>query len=298
MNGRVCVRSRRVQGSAIASALGLFGILAAPAVVTAQLTFSSRLDAVRVDVSVRRGDQAVTGLGAKDFEVRDNGVLQQVDLVGYEETPVHVVLALDTSGSVEGQRLTQLRSASVRLMRALRPGDTAALLTFADRIAIQSRLSGDVPSLIAALMAPPPTGDTALIDAAHAAMVLGEAESGRPLTIVFSDGADTASFLTPDLVLATARRTGSVVYAVTTSRSERSEFLDNLVEATGGRRLAVDSAERLSDTFAAILAESRQRYLISYTPRGVSGDGWHDVTVRVRVRDAQVRARPGYYAGR
>ena len=32
-------------------------------------------------------------------------------------------------------------------------------------------------------------------DAVYTAMVLGDDEAGRPLVIVFSDGADTASFL-------------------------------------------------------------------------------------------------------
>jgi len=42
-----------------------------------------------------------------------------------------------------------------------------------------------------------------------------------------------------------------------------------------------------------ILQEFRQRYLISYTPRGVAKDGWHKLDVRVK-RGGTVKARPGY----
>jgi hypothetical protein len=126
--------------------------------------------------------------------------------------------------------------------------------------------------------------------------VLGGSRPGRPLVIVFSDGTDTASFLSPGLVLDTARRTEPVVYAVTSRQDEQDRFLDDVVRLTGGRRIEIASLERLSDAFAEILGESRERYLISYTPTGVSRGGWHAVIVRVPGRRAEVRARPGYLA--
>jgi len=42
-----------------------------------QPTFSSEIETVRIDVSVRQGRQALRGLTAADFEVLDNGVRQQ-----------------------------------------------------------------------------------------------------------------------------------------------------------------------------------------------------------------------------
>lgn len=273
-------------------------LLATQAVETQQApVFSAATNAVRVDVSVQAQGRAIRGLQAADFEVLDNGVQQRVDLVDFDNVSLNVVLTLDMSGSVRGERLLQLRQASEQLMAALAPGDATALVTFTDIVSIRAAFSSSRDDLLAALRQPVPGADTSLVDAVHAAMTLGESESGRPLVIVFSDGADTASFLTPDLALDTARRTGSVVYVVTTPQVARSEFLDDLVELTGGRRLEISSMDRLSGAFAEILAESRERYLISFTPEGVAPDGWHDLVVRVRNRRADVRARPGYHAG-
>jgi VWFA-related protein len=261
-----------------------------------QPTFSSRVSAVRLDVSVRQGGESVRGLQADDFDVRDNGVRQQIELVGLERTPVNVVLALDMSGSVQGARLDQLRTAGERLIAALGGEDSAAVLAFTEVVAIRTGFTTDRAALIGALHEPAQGRDTALRDATHAALALGGSRSGRPLIILFSDGTDTSSFLSEDLVLTTARRTEPVVYAVTSVLAERDRFVDDVVRLTGGRRLEIPSLDRLSETFAEILGESRERYLLSYTPTGVAAGGWHEVDVRVPGRRAEVRARPGYLA--
>lgn len=269
-----------------------------PASMTPQgATFASRVDSVRVDVSVRQGGKAVGGLAAADFEVFDNGVRQTVDFVGLENTPVNVVLALDMSGSVQGTRLAQLRKAGTVLVTALTPGDTGAIVVFTELVTVRSLFTSDRGRLLAALQAPAAGADTALVDATHASLVLGESETGRQLVIVFSDGVDTASFLSQALVLDTARRASAVVYAVTSPQVEDG-FLDDVVRLTGGRRLDVSSLDRLSHAFAEILSESRSRYLLSYRPTGVPAGGWHDLIVRVRGGKGEVRARPGYLAAR
>jgi len=256
--------------------------------------FSSRVDTVRVDVSVRQSGKAVEGLVAADFEVLDNGVRQQVDFAALDQMPANIVLTLDMSGSVQGARLTQLRQAGARLVGMLGPAETASVVAFTDLVTIRSGFTAEKTSLLSALDEPADGTDTALIDATHAALVLGASQIGRPLVIVFSDGTDTASFLSSALVLDTARRAGPVVYAVTSIREDEGSFLNNVVRLTGGRRLDVASVERLSDAFAEILSESRERYLLSYTPTGVRPGGWHEVVVHVRGRRAEVRARPGY----
>ena len=75
-------------------------------------TFAARVESVRVDALVTENGQPVPGLGPADFDVFDNGVRQDVDLVSFEQVPLDVVLVLDMSDSVAGERLDHLRSAS------------------------------------------------------------------------------------------------------------------------------------------------------------------------------------------
>ena len=67
---------------------------------------------------------------------------------------------------------------------------------------------------------------------------------------------------------------------------------------TGGSVLEIESTRDLSQTFLRILEEFRQRYLLSFSPRGVSSTGWHRLEVRVKGRRGTVNARAGYQAGR
>jgi VWFA-related protein len=266
--------------------------LAAP-VVARQQVFTSRVDSVRLDVLVTNNNQPVMGLTAPDFEIRDNGVLQQVDLVSFEKVPLNVVLALDMSGSLRANALAHVRDASRTLLDGLRPGDRSGLITFSHEVLRRVAPSEDQTRIRAIIDTAEPDGQTALIDASLAAIVNAASTSERGLVVIFSDGLDTTSWLTPEMVVETAKRSEVVTYAVRVGTLDDG-FLGDLTDATGGRLLQLRSTEALRATFVKILEEFRHRYLVSFTPRGVASDGWHRLQVRVKQRGAVVRTRAGY----
>jgi VWFA-related protein len=262
-----------------------------------QPTFSTRVDVVRVDVLVTDDKKVVAGLTAEQFEVLDNGVTQQIDLASYGDLPIDVVLALDLSESLTGERLDHLRSAGRAVLGGLKPDDRAGLLTFNHKLTLRQNLTGDRSKVAAALEDAEPVGQTAVVDGTFAALLLGQADAGRDLLIVFSDGLDTASWLTEANVIEAARRADMTVYGVTVRENGRSEFLEKVAEATGGAMVEIESTRDLSRTLVAILDEFRQRYVLSYSPNGVVQGGWHKLQVRVKGRRATVKARAGYFGG-
>lgn len=268
------------------------------AAVTQNPTFSTKVEAVRVDVLVTENGRPVRNLGLADFELLDNGVKQQVDLVSFEQLPLNVILTLDMSDSVVGERLSNLRAAGLGLLDGFKKGDQAALITFNHMVVLGADLTADWSRVRKALEQAQPTGNTSVVDASFAGMMLGESDVGRALVIVFSDGLDTSSWLAPGAVLDIAKRCDAVVYAVSTGLGPKPEFLSDLSEQTGGRLFEIESTKSLSTVFLQVLDEFRQRYLVSYSPGGVPAEGWHRLTVRVKNRNVQVKARPGYLAGR
>jgi len=275
--------------------------ISAAAVVTGsaqQPTFSSRVDAVRVDVLVKDRGQIVRGLRPQDFEVRDEGVLQEVDLVRLEQIPLNVILGLDVSESVAGERLDHLLGAGNTLLARLAGDDRAALLTFSHAVRLRQALTRDITRVRQALEDVIPAGQTSLVDGTSAAIALSGSDVGRSLLILFSDGVDTSSFLSPDVVLQSARRADVVAYGVAMRSRISPMFLKELGSLTGGSVIEIESTKDLSQTFLGILDEFRQRYLLSYSPRGVPTTGWHRLDVRVKGRRATISARAGYQAGR
>jgi VWFA-related protein len=273
----------------------LLGSAVAPS--AQQPTFSAKRESVRVDVLVTDRGKVVTGLGAGDFDVRDNGVPQTVDLVSFQQIPLNVFLAFDISASVSGERLTHLQTAGHALLDRLAKDDRSALLTFSHSVVLREGLTGATERVRQALTEVQPFGDTALIDGAYTAIMLDPLDGGRNLLLVFSDGLDTASWLAPQGVLDSAKRSDFVVYGVSSQGPEDSKFLEDLTELTGGATLKIESTRDLSATFLKILDEFRQRYLISYSPTGVARGGWHRLEVRVKGKRATVKSRAGYQAG-
>ena len=273
-------------------------VAASPAGIRGQdPAFASKAAPVRVDVLVTDNGVAVTGLTAADFEVTDNGVVQQIDLIEFDKLPLNVILALDLSASTTGERLLHLRLAARAVLGGLGSTDRAALLTFSDGIQLAHGLSADAAAVRAALDKVQPSGGTALVDGAFSALMLAGRDAGRDLVVVFSDGLDTGSILSRERVLESARRSDAIVYGVTAGNSGKVGFVSSLSEQTGGQSMEISSTMDLQKTFVGILDEFRRRYVLSFTPRGVSGTGWHRLQVRVKGRRAVITARQGYTGG-
>ncbi len=182
---------------------GLAGLLAL-ALAQAPPVFRSDVELVYVDVTVTRKDAPVRDLVAEDFVVTDNGVRQRVTLVDRESTLTTAILALDLSASVDGAPLVGLRAAADAFLQRMAPRDEAALVTFSHRLELRQAPTTDRAAVSAALAEAEAYGSTSVIDALYLCLK-GRWGGGRPVVVLFTDGADTASWLENDDVLQAAR---------------------------------------------------------------------------------------------
>jgi VWFA-related protein len=272
--------------------------------------FRSRAELVSVDVLVTDGRSPIAGLTAADFELTDNGTPQTIEQLYVEQLPLNVIMVLDSSTSVAGERLRALKAGATTVLDRLRPRDRAAVVSFSHRLDLDAALTADVATLRSSVNALDAGGSTALRDAAFAALALRTADATRTLVLLFSDGLDTASLLSEDQVLEIARRSDAIVYTIgirgetvgARSFPPRSEapadhrFLERLSRETAGRLVYAEQDRDIARTFARVLDEFSTRYVLGYAPRGVAGSGWHRVEVRVKKGNATVLARRGYFA--
>jgi VWFA-related protein len=284
--------------------------------------FGVEVENVYIDAFVTVRGTPLQGLTANDFELRDNGVVQSLEIASSEAQPLLAVLALDTSGSLDGGKIAALRAASQVLLDSLRPEDEATLFGFDDGIQWLAPPSTDKAAVTRALSKVQPGGGTAILDALYAALILPKAR-GRSLVVLFTDGADNLSWVDRKRMQVIALRSNAVIHVVSLSlpaslvatsqgdrigpegeirpvETPRVEFentwaLRTIAEATGGRFWAAESLDRLRPAFAAIAEAMGKRYVLRYAPENVTG--WHTIALRLKGKKGEVRTRNGYWVG-
>jgi VWFA-related protein len=301
----------------------IIAIAGAVAAAMSQPTFRVATEAVLLDVAVSRHGKPAVDLRAADFVVSDDGVRQTVaDVSEVDSGHISIVLVLDTSGSVAGERLARLLAASNAVIDDLRPNDQAAVITFADEVALRSPFTRDHEAVKRTLTAVRANGSTTLCDALWVALHLKAPDESRPVVLLFTDGVDNSSWISASQALDTARQAGTVIHAIgfrdtrtvtmldtnevrsgrrqlqlpteSTVRiqSRGSAFLEQIAAAGGGRSWLVQSPDALRSLFLDALNEMRSRYIVTFYPSGHRA-GWHDL--KVTVRGAEVLTRQKYF---
>jgi len=269
-----------------------------------QRTFRAGADIVRVDVSVRDGRRAVTGLTAADFSLTDNGVPQQVTDVSYGRLPIDVTVALDVSGSVTGRLLVELRSAVLDLMEDLGEQDRLKLIGFNMRVSRVVDFTTDTAAIERAIQSATTGGGTSMRDAASVALISATEPDRRQLVVLFTDGADSSSVTTEAGMMDVAQRTNASLTIVVPERitafgvqartRRYVRWLRDLTGETGGT--VITAGGDLTSTFRRALDEFRSSYVLYFTPSGVATEGFHTLEVTVPRDDGYtIRARRGYF---
>lgn len=297
----------------------------APPPAQAPLVFGVEVENVYIDAFVSHRGEIVAGLTAPDFELRDNGVVQRLELASADAQPVQAVLVFDMSNSLEGEKLLALRAAGQALLAALRPQDEATLFTFADEVRWLAKPTTDKAAVSRALESLAAGGGSPVADALYAAITLPKAR-GRTLVVLFTDGIDNSSWLGWRDVQGVAERSNALIHVVSLRRPEVApvasasldfrlqsvpseiapalEFehvqaLREIARTTGGRYWEAESLDRLKAAFTEIAEAMGRRYVLRYAPEGVKRPGWHRIELKLRGKKGDVRVRSGYWvAGR
>lgn len=263
---------------------------------------------VRLQVIVTSGGKPMMGLTAADFEVVDSGVRQEVDAVA-AVGQVSLAVVLDVSLSVRVPGHDRMFEGAADLLSALDDGEQGTIVAFSDRVYQLTPVTVDRSALrvgldrartLGAGVVPRSTVWDAVVTGGFS---LRRATS-LPWVVLFSDGMDNASGLSREEVEEALARESTTVDLVKL-QWDRSSFdrfgpgpqtPELLATRSGGREYSATD-RRLGEQLKSRLKELRHAYVLTYQPRGVkTGDGWHDISVRVPSRNATVRTRPGYFA--
>src|SRR6185503_8541615 len=127
------------------------------------------VDLVVLHATVQNSDlEPVSGLGKEDFQVYEDGVLQEIESFSHEDIPVTVGLVIDNSGSMLPKR-TEVIAAALAFARSSNMKDQLFLVNFNEHVTFGlptgTPFTGDATQLEVALSTITANGKTALYDA-------------------------------------------------------------------------------------------------------------------------------------
>jgi Ca-activated chloride channel family protein len=274
-----------------------------------QFTIAVDVDLVVFNVTVtdRRGRQ-VSGLKAGDFQVYEEGRIQNIKLFRAEDVPATVGLIIDNSGSMREKR-PDVTEAALAFVSASNPADEMFVMDFNENVYFGLPLSipftNDADVIRPALLQRPPSGLTALYDALAAGIEhLKSGTRDRKALVVLSDGGDNASYRKLDDVLQIAQRSSATIYTIgiydETDADRNPGVLKRIATQSGGRAYFPESLNHLDQVWRDIAGRIRSQYTIGYSSTNPSRDG---AFRRVKIsasrdggRSLRVTSRDGYIA--
>jgi len=203
--------------SALVGASGVAAIHAQNPPAAQGFSFHTSVDLINVTATVTDADgHFVQGLKQSDFVVYEDGKPQPVSQFEAERVPVSLGIALDTSGSMFGERIAAAEAALNRfLFDLLGPNDEVFLYRFDSKPELVQRWTTDRAAVSRALGSVHPNGGTALYDTVAAAIPLAQAGTRKKKALVIlSDGNDTSSRLGLDPLHEIIRESEVLVYAI------------------------------------------------------------------------------------
>jgi len=186
-------------------------------------------------------------------------------------------------------------------IRGLDRADSVAVYTFSRNLSRAAPLTQERNEAIAGLRKAVAGDDAALYNAMLLTLRDAAKVPGRKVLIVFSNGPDNASMISPDDVRSLAEDEGIPIYVISTNEVNRdpisSAVFQRLTNRTGGKAYFARTWQKQIEAFESIREDLGNSYTVTYYPAPNPNEGFRRITVEI-VSDAakryRVRARPGY----
>jgi Ca-activated chloride channel homolog len=267
--------------------------------------------------------KTVTGLQAKDFNILDDQVSQQIVSFSTEDAPCSVGVVLDVSGSMR-DTLGVVKEGTRTFVKTASPGDEFLLLTVSTTPEAGSEFTTDTAAIEESIARTKPGGFTALIDTVYLGLNhMRKARNPRRALVIVSDGMDNRSQYSKNELLRVALEADVQIYAVIidngasgssassvpfrpslvakpgdqAAQRQGPNLLEELADKTGGLYFHARNNAQTTEGLTKVGQALRNQYMIGYQPAVSDHSGkWHRIHVKTTVPKVNIYARSGYYA--
>jgi VWFA-related protein len=305
----------------LACAFGLY------AVANAQFLDEVTVELVQVDLTaVDRKGTFVKDLQPHEFVLKENGHTQQIIHFSNSNddnssVPLTVYFLVDTSWSMTSKvgkvtRTDLAKKAASRVLDELRQEDRFLVMEFtisSEEIFSLSSNKEDARARISALK--PKGAATALLDVLSLSLHRLEAESGRKIVVVFSDGEDTASKTPITTALENVRKSDATIVAFgprppyfpagnklsnaapIRNAVKGKELLERFAEISGGYAFFPNKEKEWEKAMEQLRLLIRSQYTLAYKPaKTIIRNQWRKIDIECKRRGVKLKHRPGYWA--
>ena len=280
------------------------------------IVVQTRLVTVALNVTDEH-NSPVSGLTVDDFEMAEDGKPQRIAVFEKESaSPLAIVLAIDSSGSVWSDERLEREAAKSFVKTLLRPQDVIDLMSFSDTVDELVSFTNDVHDVEGGLGRIHRGTSTAMYDALYLAserlqQAPPKAEQRR-VVVMITDGEDTTRHGSYDSALEQAQRAGAMIYSLIVVPVEADagrnvggeHALITLAGDTGGKYYYVEDKRDLAPAFQHVSDDLRTQYALGYYAPQRGGDSAGLRHIHLQLKDPALRARytlryrTAYYANR
>jgi len=250
---------------------------------------------VRAYVTVSDADDnPIPGLSEMDFVALEDGREVSIDGAALTTDPMAIVLAIDTSGSMQAQdksgqtSMEAARMAAMDFISMLSEGDRVAIFSFNNDPILLLDFSTDHAAAADVVngLAAKPNAATRLYDTAlEAVKKAAEIPKGRRAIILLTDGRDekagrkfSTHSINDVIDAATTKAIRVPIYTIGVGPQVDVRELGRMAGLTGGRSLIATSLDELPGFYQTIANQLKNQYLIKYTTRTPSGE--HSLVIK------------------
>jgi VWFA-related protein len=306
----------RIPGGTFQGLAGVLLLISLPSLAGSQDTRPNNQYRIKVNVDMvvlrataqDHKNVLVSGLDKEDFQVYEDGILQQIKHFSHEDVPVTVGLVIDNSGSMRPKRANVI-AAALAFSRSCNPRDEMFVVNFNEKVSFalpdNIAFTDQVAQLEVALSRSVPAGETALYDAVAGALAhLKKGTRDKKVLIVISDGGDNASKHKLAETLALAGQPDVIIYTIGIFDDQDADrnpaVLKRLAQDTGGEAFLPGSLKEIVPICERIAHDIRNQYTLAYVPTNRNRDGsYRAIQVKASAPGRGrllVRTRTGYFA--
>jgi Ca-activated chloride channel family protein len=199
------------------------------------------------------------------------------DKAEFVRPPINVCIVIDRSTSMRGQRLDQVRSATLAILKDLQPGDAACIIAFSDRAEVvvtheQARDLSAARSRLSLLQAGGGTEIGQGLELGMAELQKTFSKDGVNHLILLTDGRTYGDEELCLKIASNAAERGITLNGVGIGADWSDRLLDDIASRSGGNVLFLDTPKAITDLLQRIFDSLSKAFASRVRLEGAFGD--------------------------